>query len=148
MIKENSNLPSQIHYFTDNGLFSVSFSQDYNAKIIQSLDPNKAHGYDNISIHMLKIHGSSIYKPQEMICKKCIKTAFFLLNGNIAPIHKKETKKKNYRPVLLLPICGKILERLLFNEVFKFFVENKHIPSNQSGFKLSGSCVIYHSRTT
>ena len=86
-----------------------------------------------------------------MICKKCIETAFSLLNGNTAPIHKKETKKKkkkNYRPVLLLPICGKILERLLFNEVFKFFVENKHIPSNQSGFKLSGSCVIYHSRAT
>ena len=40
-----------------------------------------------------------------------------------------------------LPICGKILERLLFNKMFKFFIENKFISSNQSGFKLGDSCI-------
>ena len=34
----------------------------------------------------------------------------------------------------LLPICGKILERLMFNKMFNFFIENKLISSNQSGF--------------
>ena len=29
-----------------------------------------------------------------------------------------------YRPVSLLLICGKILERLLFNEMFSLFTEN------------------------
>ena len=48
---------------------------------------------------------------------------------------------QNYRPVLLLPICGKILERLLFNEMFEFFIENKLISSRQSGFKLGYSCI-------
>ena len=48
---------------------------------------------------------------------------------------------ENYRPISLLPICGKILERLLFNEMFKFFIENKLISSNQSGFKLGDSCI-------
>ena len=42
---------------------------------------------------------------------------------------------QNYRPVLLLPICGKILERLMFNEMFEFLTENKLISSSQSGFK-------------
>ena len=41
----------------------------------------------------------------------------------------------------LLPVCGKILERLLFNKLFKFFIENKLISSNQSGFKPDDSCV-------
>ena len=36
---------------------------------------------------------------------------------------------------MLLPICGKILERLIFNKMFNFFIENKLISSNQSGFK-------------
>ena len=41
---------------------------------------------------------------------------------NIAPIHKKGDKQtlENYRPVSLLLICGKILEKLLFNETFNF----------------------------
>ena len=41
----------------------------------------------------------------------------------------------------LLPICGKILERLMFNEMFEFFIENKLISSSQSGFKPGNSCI-------
>ena len=48
---------------------------------------------------------------------------------------------KNYRPVSLLPIYGKILEQLIFNETFKFFIENV-ISSSQSAFKPGDSCVI------
>ena len=39
----------------------------------------------------------------------------------------------------LLPICGKILERLLFKEMF--FIEIKLISSNQSDFKSGESCI-------
>ena len=37
--------------------------------------------------------------------------------GNDVPIHKKDDKQnvKNYCPVSLLPICGKIFERLIYN---------------------------------
>ena len=76
-IKDSSKLPSHLHFLTDNRLSSVSFSQDDIAKIIQNLDPNKAHGHDNISIRMLKICGSSIYKPLEMIFKQCNETGAF-----------------------------------------------------------------------
>ena len=48
---------------------------------------------------------------------------------------------KNYRPVSLLPTCGKALERLMFNEMFKFFIGNESVSSNQSGFKPNDSCV-------
>ena len=41
----------------NNRLFSVTFSQDNIARIIQYLDSGKAHGDDNISIRMLKICG-------------------------------------------------------------------------------------------
>ena len=63
--------------------------------------------------------------------------------ANIVPIHKKGDTQclKNYRPVSLLPICGKILERLIFNEMFRFPIENNLISSNQSGFKPGDSCI-------
>ena len=46
----------------------------------------------------------------------------------------------NYRPILLLPICGKIFERLIFNPVFEFLEENKLLSPNQSGFRPNDSC--------
>ena len=109
LIKNSSKLPSHLHYLTDNRLSSVRFSQDGIAKIIQNLDPNKAHGHDNISIRMLKICGSSIYKPLEIIFKQGIETGFFpseWKKANVVPIHKKGDKQtlENYRPVSLLPI--------------------------------------------
>ena len=62
--------------------------------------------------------------------------------GNVVPIHKKDDKQclKNYRPISLLPICGKTFEKLIFNEMFKFFIENEFISLNQSGFKPGDSC--------
>ena len=48
---------------------------------------------------------------------------------------------ENYRPVSLLPIGGKIFERLIYNSLFEFFIANELIPSNQSGFKSGDSCI-------
>ena len=77
---------------------------------------------------MLKMCGSSIYKPLGMIFKQCIETGLFpspseWKKANIVPIHRKRDKQtlENYLPVSLLPVSGKILERLMFNEMFSFF---------------------------
>ena len=43
--------------------------------------------------------------------------------------------------ILLLPICGKIFERLLYNETFDFFLTNHLISTNQSGFIPGDSCI-------
>ena len=61
----------------------------------------------------------------------------------MVPIHKKHDKQclKNYRSISLLPICGKIFEKLIFKEMFKFFIENELILLNQSGFKPGDSCI-------
>ena len=42
---------------------------------------------------------------------------------------------KNYRPASLLAICGKIFERLRYNSLFEYFIEDDLISPNQSGFK-------------
>ena len=93
---------------------------------------------------MLKVCGSSIYEPLEIIFNQCLETGVFTSEwkkSNIAPTHKKGNKKINYRPVSLQPICGKILERLMCNEMFEFFIENKLISASQSGFKPGDSCI-------
>ena len=42
---------------------------------------------------------------------------------------------KNYRPISLLPICGKIFEKLVFDNIYKYLNDNHLITSNQSGFR-------------
>ena len=61
----------------------------------------------------------------------------------MVPIHKRDDKQnvKNYQPVSLLPIFGKIFERLMYNEIYSFFIENDLISSKQSGFKQADSSI-------
>ena len=141
-----SKLPSNFTLYTNNRLSTVTFSENGIGKITQNVNPNKAQGHDNISIRMLKKCASSIYGPLELMLKEALSTGLSPSNwkkGNIVPIHKKGDKQilKNYRPVSLLPICGKIFERLTFNKLFNFFVENNLISPNQSGFKPGDSCI-------
>ena len=146
LIPNNSPFPADVNYITVKRLSTVTFSAKDIGKIIQNLDSNKAHGHDNLSIRMLKICRDSICVPLEMIFKQALLTGVFpseWKKGNIVPIHKKGDKQniKNYRPVSLLPICGKIFERLIFNEMFIYFSANKLISKNQSGFQPGDSCI-------
>ena len=61
--------------------------------------------------------------------------------SNVVPIHKKVDKQllQNYCPVLLLPACSKIFERIFFNPMLVFLEENNLCP-HQSGFHSSDSC--------
>ena len=63
--------------------------------------------------------------------------------ANIVPIHKKreQATKKNYRPISLLPICGKIFEKLIFYVMYKHICDNKLLTPNQSGFHHGDSTV-------
>ena len=92
-IKNDSILPSHLNYKTDNCLLTPNFSIDDIAKILQNLDPNKAHGHDKISIRMLQLCGNSICKPLELIFKQAMESGSFpskWKKGNVVPIHKKD----------------------------------------------------------
>ena len=41
---------------------------------------------------------------------------------------------KNYRPVSVVPIHSKVLERIIYNKMFPYFIENNLTSENQSGF--------------
>ena len=62
---------------------------------------------------------------------------------NVMPIHKKGSKQltKNYRPISLLPICGKVFERIVFKHLYNYLVSNNLITNNQSGFRPQDSTV-------
>ena len=63
--------------------------------------------------------------------------------ANVVPVHKKESKNlvKNYRPISLLPIFGKIFERVIFRDLFNYFHKNELFTKCQSGFLPGDSCI-------
>ena len=46
-----------------------------------------------------------------------------------------------YRPVFLLPVCGKIFERILYNTLFLYLESNNLLTPHQSGFRPNDSCI-------
>ena len=46
---------------------------------------------------------------------------------------------KNYRSIPLLPVCGKIFEKFIFNNLYKHLTTHHLINKNQPGFRPSDS---------
>ena len=102
---------------------------------------------DNISIRTIKLCKKEICKPLHMIFVSCMEKGVFPLLwkiANVLPAHKKSDKRsiQNYRPVSLLPFFGKIFERLLYNQMYSFFIEIIiSLSLNQSRFRQDDSCI-------
>ena len=90
---------------------------------------------------MLKLCGESIYKPLNLICKPCLETGQFPSKWKKLMLSQFLKILKKYRPTSLLPITGKVFQRLLYNKMLEFFIKNYSISQNQHGFKPSNSCI-------
>ena len=57
--------------------------------------------------------------------------------AKVIPLFKKDDPKllKNYRPISLLPIISKVIEKIIFTQLSTYFNENKLIFDNQYGFR-------------
>ena len=63
--------------------------------------------------------------------------------ANVTAIYKKGTKKDpgNYRPVSLTSQVGKLMERVVKEEIMEFLEDNKLIRNSQHGFRRNRSCL-------
>ena len=90
-------------------------SEEKILNIIRSLNINKAHGWDDIAVRMIKLRDAALIIPLRVLFANCLRRGLFpeiWKHANVVPVHKKNEKnlKGNYRPISLLPIFGKILE--------------------------------------
>ena len=97
-----------------------------------------------VGSRMLKLCDEAICKPLNIIFKTYLNTGKFpseWKKGNVVSIHKEDDKRnvKNYRIASLLPICGKIFERLIYNVMYGLLSDNNLLSPNQSGFRSGDS---------
>ena len=145
-IHDNGSTLPQLIYRTNSVLSNIVINLDEIVGIILKQNVRKAHGCDKVSMAMLKLCPKEIAVPLRIIFQKCIDTGKFPDSwklANVQPIHKKNDRqiKSNYRPISLLPLCGKILEKIIFDQVYAFLDENRLISTMQSGFRPGDSCI-------
>ena len=97
-------------------------------------------------MRMIQLCGDFFTFPLVQIFKSSLSQGVFLDTWkmtNIIPVHKKEAKflAKNYRPISLLRIFGRVFERLLFNSLLSHFHNNNLFTKCQSGFLPGDSCI-------
>ena len=94
---------------------------------------------------MIRIYDASICKLPEFIFRSCLQNGIFPIErkkASMVPAHKKGDKQNlnNYHPISLIPVAGKIFEKILHNNLYELFTENLISP-NQSGFKPGESSI-------
>ena len=118
-------------------------------KIVKSLKNSKATGLDYIDTNTIKLVRSELVPALTHIVNTSIQTAVFpkcYKTSKIIPLLKCSNSDimnpKSYRPVALLPVTSKILERVVFMQVAEHMNSHGLLHPNHHGFR------AHHSVTT
>ena len=106
--------------------------------------PKVATGPDDISSMMLRSTAHIIAPPLTCIFNQSLQQGVFPTcwkSSNITPIYKSgdPSDVSNYRPISLLSLISKSLERLVHNKIMEHLVSNKLLSSIQFGFRPEAS---------
>ncbi len=123
---------------------NVTLSEEDIVAVIKNLDSNKAQGPDGIPVRLLKETAMQIAPSLRVLYNKSLKVGVLPDEwklANVVPVHKHGEKShvEHYRPISLLSIISKVLERCVFNNI-KYHVYEQISPY-QSGFMPGKSCI-------
>ncbi len=116
-------------------------------ELIWQLEKNKSLGLGDVPIKLIKAADAQISEHLANIFNLSFESGEFpkgMKTSKIIPLHKGglTTELKNYRPISLLPIFSKILERLMFNRLIKHLIENDILFPYQFGFRKGYSTTL------
>ena len=112
-----------------------TFSQIFNfepidentvTKVIESLKPKSSLGHDKLSNKLLKNVEEGIAYYLTLLINQFLEQSIFpdlLKIAKVTPLHKKDNDQifDNYRPISILPSVSKVFERIMHNQIYKFF---------------------------
>ena len=127
-------------------LSSVLFSPSSIFSRLSILKPSKTISPDGLSAYTLKILSPGLSKPLASLFEflfarnyipLCWKTSY------IKPLFKKgsRTNPLNYRPIACTSICCRVMERVIYDQMFEFINDIRILSPSQHGFHRGGSTV-------
>ena len=112
---------------------------------LESLKTKKAVGIDGISPYFIKLAAPFIHIPLTYLYNLCISKGIVpsaFKSGKVIPIHKKGSldDMNNYRPITVLSVLTKPLEKHIQSNLMQFFEMHKLFNPHQSAFRRFHSC--------
>jgi hypothetical protein len=138
--------PTVLSYPPSSVANEVNFAVEDVKSALAATNDSTSCGPDGISPVFVKNCATALATPLFCIFSNSIKTCTFPTRwkyANITPIHKTGSPHdvNNYRPISLLPIFSKILERLMYRELYEVCANLNIIPTTQHGFLPGRSCL-------
>ena len=138
-VVSNVNKPSSNRYKPTNDTM-VCYSKII--KLLNDIDVHKSSGVDNISAAVMK-DALLIMAPQlTSLINDCLHGIAFpkaWSSATVIPLPKSGNDREigNWRPISLLPMPSKIMERVVYEEIYNRLEENSLISDCQFGFRAS-----------
>ncbi len=109
-------------------------------KLIKSLKSKSSSSTDLITNKLVKELQLELAQPLKRIINFSIQSGRFpeeWKKAKIVPIFKKGERRElgNYRPVSLLPVLSKVMEKVMVKQMMEFFETNGLMNQNQFGFR-------------
>jgi hypothetical protein len=107
--------------------------------LTKSLKGKPTAGDDDIPENLVKQCMQLIKGPLARIYNLLLNLGVFpdiWKTAKVKPLYKKGDKyNMNYRPISIIPVFTKLLERLMYNRIISFLYENKILSKAQNGFR-------------
>ena len=120
--------------------------EDEVLELLLSIDTTKANGPDRISGLMLKVTANAIFPSVTALFNKSIRSRIIpnkWKQANVTPIPKGSnfSSVSNYRPISLLSILSKLLERHMHGLIYQYLLAYHPLAIQQWGFQPHKSTV-------
>ena len=113
-------------------------------KVLKSLSNSRSCGVDELDNFSVKLAAGHISKPLHYIITLSIMQNKFPSGwkySKVLPLHKKEDQleSKNYRPVSILSPLSKVLEKIVYEQIYEYFSQNKLFHPCLHGYRRNRS---------
>ena len=130
-------------------IFDITLTLEEVAGCLYNLNISKASGPDGIPVRILK---ECSYQIAPGLCNLLNFLLFighlpFEWKSAVTPIHKKDLKEpvENYRPISLLPIVSKVLERCIARRFYDPIIHHITPPQHTTATWFSQKSLLHHS---
>ena len=109
-------------------------------KLLKGLSNSRSTGIDGLDNFSVKLCADFIAEPLHHIItlsRTQLQFPSFWKNSKVIPLHKKESplEKENYRPVALLSPLSKVLEKIIYEEMYGYFTDNGLFHPSLHGYR-------------
>ena len=107
--------------------------------MLKEVNSKKSAGPDQIPARLIKDCAYELALPIAQLINVILETSIIPNNfkiGRVSEIYKSGEKSQlnNYRPITVLPIISKIMERCVYNQLTDYLEKNNLLSPRQFGF--------------